>query len=186
MLSISDIKTGKKIVYEGDPYVVVNHEHSKTGRAGAVLRTKLKNLKNGAVQEKTFSQSEKVEAADISKSKATFLYSEGDNFYFMDAETFEQVPIDKSALGNVPSYLTEGLEVVLLNFDGTPINVEPPIKVTLEVTEAPPGLKGDTQSGGDKLVTTETGFTVTTPLFIENGDRIIINTETATYVSRED
>ena len=186
MLSISDIKTGKKIVYEDDPYVVLSHEHSKTGRAGAVLRTKLKNLKNGAVQEKTFSQSEKVPAADISKSKATFLYAEGDNFHFMDAETYDQISIDREALGDVPNYLTEGLEVTLLNFDGTPINVEPPIKVTLEVTEAPPGLKGDTQSGGDKLVTTETGFQVTTPLFIETGDKIIINTENGTYTSRED
>lgn len=186
MLSISDIKTGKKIVLDGEPYSVVSHEHSKSGRAGAVLRTKLKNIRNGAVQEKTFSQSEKVEAADISKSKATYLYCEGDNFYFMDSETFDQVCIDRSALGETPLFITDGVEVTLLNFDGTPINVDPPIKVTLEVTEAPPGNKGDTQSGGDKLVKTETGFKVTTPLFINTGDRIIINTETGTYVSRED
>lgn len=186
MLSISDIKVGKKIVLNGDPFVVVSSEHSKTGRAGAVLRTKLKNLKNGAVQEKTFSQSEKVAAADISKSKATFLYREEENFYFMDGESFDQVSISEGALGKTPQFLTDGMEVTLLNFDGAPINVEPPIKVTLVVTDAPPGLKGDTQSGGDKLVTTETGLQVTTPLFINNGDRIIINTETSTYVSRED
>ncbi len=186
MLSISDIKTGRKIVLEGTPYAVTYHEHSKTGRAGAVLRTKIRNLITGAVQDKTFQSSEKVEEADISKSKAQYLYNDEDNYYFMDLESYDQFPIATDVLGDIALYLTEELEVTLLNFNGNPITIEPPIKITLEVTDAPPGLKGDTQSGGDKLVTTETGFKVTTPLFIENGDRIIINTETGTYVSRED
>ena len=184
MLSISDIKTGKKIVLDGEPYEVIYHEHSKMGRAGAVLRTKLKNLKNGAVQEKTFQGSDRVEEADISKSKAQFLYTEGDDYAFMDNETFDQFSIEKEALGDIVNYLTEGLEVTLLNFNGTPINVELPIKIVLEVTEAPPGLKGDTQSGGDKLVTTETGLQVTTPLFVETGDKIVVNTERGEYVSK--
>lgn len=185
MLGISDIKTGKKIVLEGEPYAVTYHEHSKTGRAGAVLRTKIKNLRTGAVQEKIFHGSDKVEEADISKGKAQFLYIEEDDFHFMDAETYEQSTIRRDVLGNVPDFLTEGVEVILLNFNDTPINVEPPIKVTLEVTDAPPGIKGDTSSGGDKLVTTETGLKVTTPLHVDTGDRIIINTETSTYVSKE-
>lgn len=184
MLSISDIKTGKKIVLDDEPYSVIYHEHSKTGRAGAVLRTKLKNLKNGAVQEKTFHGTDKVTEADISKSKAQFLYVEENGFAFMDNETFDQFTLDKEALGDTPNYLTEGLEVTMLNFNGNPINVELPVKVILEVTEAPPGLKGDTQSGGDKLVTTETGLQVTTPLFVETGDKIIINTERGEYVSK--
>ncbi|MCK4635534.1 MAG: elongation factor P [Candidatus Moranbacteria bacterium] len=184
MFSISDIKTGKKIVLDDEPYSVISHEHSKTGRAGAVLRTKLKNLKNGAVQEKTFQGSDKVKEADISKSKAQFLYAEENGFVFMDNETFDQFNISKESLGETTNYLTEGLEVTLLNFNGIPINIELPVKVILEVTDAPPGLKGDTQSGGDKLVTTETGLQVTTPLFVETGDKIVINTERNQYVSK--
>jgi elongation factor P len=184
MLSISNIKTGKNIVLDGDPYSVVYHEHSKTGRAGAVLRTKLKNLKTGAVQEKTFQGADKVEEADMSKSKAQFLYVEDENFTFMDNETFDQFSISQEAIGSAKDYLTEGLEVVMLNFNDLPINVELPVKITLEVTEAPPGIKGDTQSGGDKLVTTETGLQVTTPLFVNTGDKIIVNTERGQYVSK--
>lgn len=184
MLNISDIKTGKKIVLDGEPYVVVYNEHSKMGRAGAVMRTKLKNLTNGAVMEKTFQGSDRVEEADISKSKAQFLYKEGDQFYFMDNETYDQFAIGEEALGDAPNYLTEGLEIAMLNFNGSPINIELPVKITLEVTDAPPGLKGDTQSGGDKLVTVETGAKVTTPLFIETGDKIVINTERGDYVSK--
>ena len=184
MLNISDLKTGKQIVLDGTPYAIIYNEHSKMGRAGAVMRTKLKNLKNGTVKEKTFQGSDKVEEADISKSKAQFLYREGENFYFMDNTTYDQFTILQDAIGDSKDYLTEGLEVTMLNFNNIPINVELPVKVTLEVTEAPPGLKGDTQSGGDKLVTVSTGAKITTPLFIETGDKIIINTESGTYVSR--
>ncbi len=185
MLNISDIKTGKRIVLEDVPYAVTYHEHSKTGRAGAVLRTKIKNLQTGAVQEKIFHGSDKVEEADISKSKAQYLYTESDQYNFMDSETYEQSILGKDVLGDTILFLTEGMEVTLLNFNGTPINVEPPIKVTLAVTDAPPGIKGDTSSGGDKLVTTETGLKVTTPLHVDTGDRIVINTESSTYVSKE-
>jgi elongation factor P len=184
MLSLSDIKTGQKIVLENEHYEVIFHEHSKTGRHGAVLRTKLKNLITGAVQDKTFQGSDKVNEADISKSKAQYLYQEGDNFIFMDQEIFDQFSLSKDTLGEVTNYLTEGLEVSLLNFNGNPINVEVPAKVVLLVTDAPPATKGNTQSGGDKLVTTETGLKVTTPLFVETGDKIIINTERNIYVSK--
>jgi elongation factor P len=184
MLNISEIKTGKKIVLDGEPYAVIYNEHSKMGRAGAVMRTKLKNLATGAVMEKTFQGADKVTEADITKSKAQFLYAEGDQFYFMDNETYDQFSIDRDALGDAPSYLIEGLEVTMLNFNGVPINIELPVKVTLTVTDAPPGLKGDTQSGGDKLVTVETGAKITTPLFVETGDKIVINTERGDYVSK--
>lgn len=186
MLNISDIKTGKKIVLDGDPFSVIYNEHSKMGRAGAVMRTKLKNLTNGAVKDKTFQGADRVEEADISKSKAQFLYTEGENFNFMDNKTYDQFVINQEAIGDAKDYLTEGMEVTMLNFNDNPINIELPVKVTLEVTEAPPGLKGDTQSGGDKLVTVETGAKFTTPLFIETGDKIIINTERGEYASRAD
>ncbi len=184
MLNISEIKVGKKIVIDNGPYTVISSEHSKMGRAGAVLRTKLKNLANGAVMEKTFQGADKVKEADITKAKAQYLYADGDQYYFMDNDTYDQFPLNKIVIGDAPNYLTEGLEVTMLNFNGNPINIELPVKVTLEVTEAPPGLKGDTQSGGDKLVTVETGAQVTTPLFIETGDRIIINTERGDYVGK--
>lgn len=186
MLNISDIKTGKKIVLDDEPFAVIYNEHSKMGRAGAVMRTKLKNLKNGTVIEKTFQGSDKVQEADISKSKAQFLYRDGENYNFMDNTTYDQFVISEEAIGDSKNYLTEGLEVTMLNFNDSPINIVLPVKVTLEVTEAPPGLKGDTQSGGDKLVTVETNAKITTPLFIKTGDKIIINTESGTYVSRVD
>ncbi len=184
IMNFNELKTGKKIVLDDNPFVIIYHEHSKTGRAGAVLRTKLKNLRTGAVQEKIFHGSDKIEEADITKVSAQFLYNEGNDYYFMENETYDQIIISKDSLQDATNFLIEGIEVTLLNFNGTPINIELPAKVTLEVTEAPPGLKGDTQSGGDKLVTTETGLQITTPLFVERGDKIIINTERSEYVSK--
>lgn len=184
MLGITDIKTGKNIILNGDPYAVVFHEHSKTGRAGAVLRTKIKNLKTGAMMEKTFQGADKLEEADISRSKAQYLYREGENFNFMDMENYEQFFLPEKALGSAPNYLIDGTEVTILNFNSNPINVEVPIKVKLRVTEAPPGIKGDTASGGGKLVTLETGIKVTAPLFIKSEDEVIINTERGEYVER--
>lgn len=184
MLSLSDIKTGKNIILNGEPYAVLYHEHSKTGRAGAVLRTKIKNLKSGAVMEKTFQGADKIAEADISKSKAQYLYREGENFNFMNMENYEQFFLPEKVLDKATDYLLEGMEVTILNFSGQPINMEVPIKVKLKVVEAPPGIKGDTSSGGDKVVTLETGLKITAPLFIKEGDELIINTEKGEYVSR--
>ncbi len=184
MLSISDIKAGKNILWEGAPYVVLTAEHSKTGRAGAVLRTKLKNLLNGAVLEKTFNGSDKADEADMSKSKAQYLYAEQDGYVFMDMNSYDQFTLPKDVIGDAYLYMLEGTEVSVLNFNEIPVNIDLPIKVTLTVVEAPPGVKGDTSSGGDKVVTMETGLKVTTPLFINEGDKLIINTEKGEYVSR--
>lgn len=184
MLTLAEIKTGKTITLNDDPYVVLYHEHSKTGRAGAVLRTRIKNLRTGAVLEKTFQGYDKVEDAEILKSRAQYLYNEGDLFHFMDSGNYEQFSLSRAALGNAPDYLIEGTEVDIVNFHGSAINIELPIKMALTVTDAPPGLKGDTASGGDKSVTLETGIRVTTPLFVKTGDKIIVNTTSGTYVSR--
>jgi elongation factor P len=184
MLNLSEIKVGKNILWEEQPYVVLYHEHSKTGRAGAVLRTKLKNLLTGAVLEKTFQGSEKVDHADMSKSKSQYLYREADRYVFMDNESYEQFFLTQDILGSLGQYLTEGTEVTILKFNGQPVNMELPVKMTLTVTDAPPGIKGDSVSSGDKVVTLETGLKVTTPLFVKEGDRIIVNTEQGTYVSR--
>lgn len=184
MLNLSDIKTGKHIVVEGQPYTVLYHEHSKTGRAGAVLRTKLKNLLTGNVLDKTFQGSEKVEDADVAKSKAQYLYREGEDFAFMDMASYDQFTLSKETIGSAKDYLLEGTEVVVLNWNSLPIGIELPVKVTLLVTDAPPGIKGDTVSGAEKTITLETGLQVSAPLFVKEGDRVIVNTERGTYVSR--
>lgn len=184
MLGISEIKTGKNIILNDAPFVVLYHEHSKTGRAGSVLRTRLKNLATGAVLEKTFQGAENITEADITKSKAQYIYKEGENYFFMDNESYEQFYLPKNVLENTTDYLKEGTEIVMLNFNGTAINIELPIKMSLEVIETPPGIRGNTVSTGGKVATLETGLKVSVPLFINQGDKIIVNTEKGEYVSR--
>lgn len=188
MLSLSEIKTGRNIEVDGAPYTVLYHEHSKMGRAGSVLRTRIKNLITGAVLEKTFQGAEQVKEADVSKSKAQFLFKSGteqeESYSFMDIETYDQFSLSRDALGNAANYLVEGIEISVLNFNTRPINIEIPVKVTLKVIEAPPGIKGNTVSTGGKVVTLETGLKITAPLFINEGDEIVVNTERGEYVGR--
>jgi len=184
MLNLNDIKSGKNIVLDGIPFAVLYHEHSKTGRAGSVLRTRLKNLIAGAVLEKTFQGADNVEEADIAKGKAQFLYKEENGYAFMDNESYEQFSLSKESLGNTIDYLIEGTEVLILYFNGNPINIELPIKMKLKVVEAPPGVKGNTVSTGGKMVTLETGLQISTPLCVNEGDEVIVNTEKGEYVSR--
>jgi len=184
MLTLSEIKTGKHIILNDDPYLVLYHEHSKMGRAGAVLRTKVRNLKTGASFEKTFQGADKVEEAEIIRSKSQYLYHEREEYYFMDNTSFEQFFLFKDALKDTVFYLIEGTEVDILYFHDMPINIELPVKMRMRVIEAPPGIKGDTASAGTKVVTLETGLKVTTPLFVNVDDSIVINTQTGEYVSR--
>jgi len=184
MLGLSDIKSGRNIIVENIPYTVLYHEHSKTGRAGSVLRTRLKNLLNGTILEKTFQGADKVAEADISKSKAEFLYKEKEGYCFMDMESYEQFSLSEKVLANAKNYLIEGTEMTVLNFNSQPINIELPVKITLKVTEAPPNIRGNTVSSGGKIVTLETGLKISAPLFIKAGEKIIVNTERGEYVSR--
>lgn len=184
MLGLTEIKAGKRILLNEEPYVVLEYQHSKTGRAGAVLRTKLKNLLTGATIDHTFQGADKVEESEIGKAKAQYLYREGESFAFMDMESYDQFTLPEAVVGDMAKYLVEGTEVTILTWNDTPINAEMPVKVTLSVVEAPPGIRGDSVSSGDKVVTMETGLQVTTPLFIKEGDKLIINTEKGTYVSR--
>ena len=184
MLGINEIKSGKNIILDGAPFAVLYHEHSKTGRAGSVLRTRLRNLHTGAVLEKTFQGAEQVEEADISKGKAQYLYREGDNFCFMDNESYEQFSLNQETLGRMADYLLEGTEVTLLNWNQTPLNIELPVKMTFKVIETPPGVRGNTVSTGGKNATLETGIKINVPLFVNTGDSVILNTETGEYVSR--
>jgi elongation factor P len=184
MLNLSDIKTGKTITFNDDPYLVTFHQHSKTGRAGAVLRTKLKNIKNGTVLEKTFQGADKIKEAEIAKAKAQYLYREGDNYFFMDSGDYEQFSLPKSVLGDSIKFLIENTEVTVLNYNNKPINIELPVKMDFRVVEAPPAIRGNTADGGTKLVTLENGIQVSTPLFIKEGDILRINTETGEYAER--
>lgn len=184
MLGISEIKSGKNIIIDGVPYAVSYHEQSKVGRAGSVLRTKLKNLRTGTVLEKTFQGAEQVSEAEITRSKAQYLYQENNEFYFMDQNTYEQFSLNKEALGDNINFLKEETEITILNFNSEPINISLPVKMKFKVVDSPPGIKGNTVSGGDKLVTLETGLKISVPLFIKSGDEIIVNTEKGAYVSR--
>lgn len=184
MLNIGEIKTGKNIILNGEPCAVLYHEHSKTGRAGAVLRTKIKNLATGAVLEKTFQGADKVEEADIAKNKAQYLYHDNSGYVFMESDTYDQFALSEKVLGDAVNYLIEGTIVTVLNFNNNLINIELPAKMKLKVIEAPPGIRGDTVSSGGKTVTLETGLKVNTPLFVKEGDEIIVNTQTGEYVSR--
>ncbi|MFH1183298.1 MAG: elongation factor P [Candidatus Moraniibacteriota bacterium] len=184
MLGLSDIKAGKNIVLEDIPYAVLYHEQSKTGRAGSVLRTRLKNLLNGTILEKTFQGADKVLEADINKSKAQFLYKEKEDYCFMDMESYEQFSLPEKVLADAKDYLVEGTKLTVLNFNGQPVNIELPVKIALKVMEAPPNVRGNTVSSGGKVVTLETGLKISAPLFIQEGEKIIVNTERGEYVSR--
>lgn len=186
MLAINDLKTGAYIALEGEPYVILKHDFVKMGRGQGVMRTTVKNLKTGQTLERSFKGADKIEAADISRSKANFLYREGGNYYFMDSSTYDQFFVSEEQLGeDKREFLFENLEVNVLNFNNLPISIELPKKIQLKVASAPPGIRGDTAQGSvTKKVTLETGQTVDVPLFIKQGEDIIVNTETGRYVSK--
>jgi elongation factor P len=184
MISITGVKKGSKIIYQSEPYEVVYEQHSKTGRAGAVLRTKLKNLKTGAIINKTFQGSDKVEPLEIDNRKVQFLYSEKQIYYFMDNQTYEQFELGKEVIGDLVDFLKEDSEVDVFYFKDQPVNINLPIKMAFKVIESPPGIKGNTADGGSKQVVIETGAKVNTPLFIKTGDIILVNTETREYAGK--
>ncbi|MCK4744912.1 elongation factor P [Candidatus Parcubacteria bacterium] len=184
MLSINEIKLNKTIKINNEPYSVVSAQHLKIGRGGAILKTKLKNLISGNVLDHTFKGADKAEEADLARSKADFLYQEGDEYFFMDQVSFEQFSFDKNLLGAKTDFLKDGLEVDVLNFEDSPVAIDLPKKVELKVVEAPPGIKGDTAQGGTKQVVLETGATINVPLFINADDIVRVNTETGKYVER--
>lgn len=184
MLGITELKTNTKIELEGDPYVVTTYQHSKMGRGGAIVRTKLRNLKTGAMLSKTFQGNDKVKPAQLRTRKGQYLYSDAGSYTFMDTTTYEQFTLDSTVVGDAVKFLKEGLAVDLLEFSDSVIGVELPIKVPYKVTETDPGLKGDTVSGGSKPAVLESGATVTVPLFVQVGDSVKVDTRTGTYVER--
>ena len=184
MLGINDLKTGTTLVYEGSPHVVLKYEHSKMGRGGAVLRTKLRNLMTNSQFDITFKGSDKFEEATLNKQSCSFLYSDGNEYTFMDSSSFEQFSLKKEELGDKVNFLKEGGEVQVLFYEDKPVSVDLPIKMEFEVTHTEPGVRGDTATGGSKPATIETGATITVPLFVKIGDVIRVNTVEGTYVER--
>lgn len=184
MLGITDLKTGIAIELEGSPFVVMSYQHSKQGRGGAVMRTRLRNLRSGAVVDLTFKGSDKFDEAPLSRKTCSFLYREGDVLTFMDSTTFDQFSMSTEEIGDKVQYLKEGTEVQILFFDEEAVSVELPIKMEFMVTHTEPGVKGDTAQGGTKPATIETGATITVPLFVKIGDAIRINTLEGSYVER--
>jgi elongation factor P len=184
MLSINDLKLNSKIIYNNQPYQVIFVEHSKLGRGGGILRTKLKNLISGTIVEKTFAGAEKIEQADLETKRAEFLFHDNEHYYFQDLDDSEEIAVNKNQVGKISQFLVKGANVNILFFDDRPINLELPIKVKLKVTYTEPGFRGNTASSVLKPATLETGAEIKVPLFIKVGDKIIVDTRTGEYVER--
>jgi len=184
MYSTSDFKKGLKIELEGAPYVIVDFQHVKPGKGGAFVRTKLKNLLSGRVLDQTFRSGERVKRPDLLEREMQYLYREGDRFCMMDNETYEQFMLTAEQVGDALLYLIENLEVKVLFFNQQPVALEVPTFVELAVTRAEPGLRGDTATGGTKPATLESGLTIQVPLFINEGDRVKVDTRTGSYIER--
>jgi|SRR5690554_2376052 len=186
MISTADFKTGLTILYEGEIYQIMDFLHSKTARSAANVVTKLRNLRTGSVIEKTFRAGEKMEQANIEKRLMQFLYSSGNMYVFMNLETYEQVEINIEQLEHEKNFIYEGLNVEISYYNGVEIlGVILPEKVSLKVAETAPGVKGDTKTNASKDAIMETGLLVKVPLFVNEGDKLIISTEDGSYVSRD-
>lgn len=185
MLTINDLKSGVFVNLNGEPYQVIKHDFIKMAQSKGIMRTTLKNLRTGQVLERTFKGQDKIEEADIKKTKANYLYTEGKNFYFMDQVSYDQFFVTEEQLGEKKNFLKGNLEVDVLNFNEAPINVDLPKKITLKVTLTAPGVRGDTAQGTvTKKATLETGYTLDVPLFVKQDEMIEINTETGEYVGK--
>ncbi|MDN7245740.1 elongation factor P [Planococcus shenhongbingii] len=184
MISVNDFKTGVTIEVDGDIWRVMEFQHVKPGKGAAFVRTKLRNLRSGNVNEKTFRAGEKVAKAQIDNRKMQYLYANGDTHAFMDTETYDQIELPEKSIEYELKFLQENMEVQVIQYQGEVLGVELPNTVVLEVTATDPGIKGDTASGGSKPATLSTGLTVQVPFFINEGDKLIINTTDSSYVSR--
>ena len=184
MISAGDFRNGITFELDGNVVQVIEFQHVKPGKGAAFVRTKYKNVITGAVVERSFNPTDKYPTAYIERKDMQYLYSDGDLYYFMDMETYEQQPIDSSKLGPAFQFVKENMEVKVLSYKGNVFGVEPPNFVELEVTETDPGFKGDTATNATKPATLETGAEIKVPLFIKQGDKIRIDTRTGEYMER--
>ena len=184
MISAGDFRNGVTIEFEGNIYQIIEFQHVKPGKGAAFVRTKLKNIKSGGVVEKTFRPTEKCPQARIERKDYQYLYADGDLYYFMDVETYDQIALSKDDIGDALKFVKENEMVKVCSHEGNVFSVEPPISVELEVTETEPGVKGDTATGATKPAIVETGAKVNVPLFVDQGETIKIDTRTGAYLSR--
>jgi len=182
--SAGDFRNGTTFEMEGNVYRIVEFQHVKPGKGSAFVRTKLKNVITGATLEKTFNPSDKFPAAEIEKKVMQYLYNDGGLYYFMDNETYDQIPLNEEQLGDCLKYLKENMEVTILSFKGNTFAVEPPTFVELEVTYTEPGFSGNTTTTSGKPATLETGLEIQVPLFVNIGDILKIDTRTCEYMER--
>ncbi|MDI9442140.1 MAG: elongation factor P [Firmicutes bacterium] len=184
MISVNDFRTGTTIELDGDIYVVVDFLHVKPGKGAAFVRSKLRNIRSGNVVERTFRAGERVARAHIELKHMQYLYSTGDEYFFMDTETYDQVSLNAQDLGDAPKYLLENMTIGIQFYQGEAVGVDLPSAVVLTVTHTEPGFRGDTAQGATKPAELETGIKVQVPLFIEQGEKIKVDTRTGEYLSR--
>lgn len=184
MISAGDFRNGITLEIDGQVVQILEFQHVKPGKGAAFVRTKLKNVINGGVVERTFRPTEKFPAARIDRVDMQYLYEDGDLYYFMDTETYDQVALNSETVGDALKFVKENEMCKICSHNGSVFSVEPPLFVELEITETEPGFKGDTATGASKPATVETGATVAVPLFVNQGDKIKIDTRTGEYLSR--
>ena len=184
MISAGDFRNGITIEFEGNVYQIIEFQHVKPGKGAAFVRTKLKNIINGGVVEKTFRPTEKCPQARIDRKDMQYLYSDGDLFNFMDTETYDQIALNAETVGDTLKFVKENEMVKICSYNGNVFAIEPPLFVELEITDTEPGFKGDTATGATKPAIVETGAKVMVPLFVENGEKIKIDTRSGEYLSR--
>ncbi len=184
MITAGELRKGVTFEFEGKVYVVVDFLHVKPGKGAAFVRTKLKNVITGQVIERTFNPVEKFEKAVIERREMTYLYNDAGLYYFMDNENYEQIPLNHDQVSDALNFITENMNVTIQFFKGSAFSVEPPLFVELDIVECEPGIQGDTSKAGYKPATLETGYVLQVPLFVNNGERIRVDTRTGTYMSR--
>ena len=184
MLTASDLRKGLKIVIDGDPYIITKFEFSKPGKGQSLYRCRLRNMINGNSTDRTYRSNDKFEKAPLDERDMQFLYAQGDEYHFMDTENYEQIALQKEQLGDNINFMTDNMDVKVLLYNERPIDVTLPIFVELNVTRADPWAKGDTSGTDTKPVTVETGFELQVPPFVEEGDKIQIDTRTGEYMTR--
>lgn len=184
MISAGDFRKGITFQMDGDVYQIIDFQHVKPGKGAAFVRTKIRSVLSGGSKEVTFNPTERFEKATIETKEMQYLYNDGELYYFMDVETYEQLPLNKEAVEEAMNYLRENDNATIRFYQGNAFEVQPPNFVELEVTESEPGIKGDTSSGATKPATVETGVTLNVPLFVNVGDKIKIDTRTGEYLSR--
>jgi elongation factor P len=184
LISTNDMRPGQTLELDGDLFTIVERQHIKPGKGQAFVRSKLKNVKSGAVVDRTFRADEKVNLAVLDKREMQYLYEDQAGLVFMDNETYEQTHVDPGLLGDARRFLKEGAVCLVPTHEGTPVGIDLPVTVELEIATTEPGVKGDRVSGSLKAATVETGATVQVPLFLDKGDRIKVDTRSGEYVSR--